>query len=95
VEALRRRDLPVRALVRRDDARTDALRAVGAEVVVGDLTRAGDVTRALTGCRRTYFGISVSAPYLEATLTAAAIDAALSRLRTRSRSSPGLPGSSA
>ena len=34
VEALRRRDLSVRALVRRDDERVDALWATGAEVVV-------------------------------------------------------------
>ena len=39
VEALRRRELPVRALVRREDERAQALRATGAEVVVGDLTR--------------------------------------------------------
>src|SRR4051812_12465140 len=73
VEALRRRGLPVRALVRRDDDRADALRATGTEVVVADLTRAGDVLRALEGCRRMYFGMSVSAPYLEATVTAAAV----------------------
>src|SRR5215831_7726418 len=72
VEALRRRDLPVRALVRREDERAGALRATGAEVVVGDLTRAADVLRALAGCRRVYFGMSVSAPYLEATVTTAA-----------------------
>jgi uncharacterized protein YbjT (DUF2867 family) len=73
VEMLRQRDLPVRALVRREDERSDALRAIGAEVVAGDLTRAGDVARALEGCRRMYFGMSVSAPYLEATVTAAAV----------------------
>ncbi len=72
VEALRRRDLPVRALVRREDERAAALRATGAEVVVGDLTRAGDVLRALAGCKRMYFGMSVSASYLEATVTTAA-----------------------
>ncbi|MCI0558213.1 MAG: NAD(P)H-binding protein, partial [Nitrososphaera sp.] len=55
VEMLRQRDLPVRALVRRDDERASALRAIGAEVVVGDLTRAGDVARALAGCRRLYY----------------------------------------
>src|SRR5262249_47452369 len=44
----------------------------GAEVVVGDLTRAGDVLRALAGCQRVYFGMSVSAPYLEATVATAA-----------------------
>lgn len=73
VELLRQCDLPVRALVRREDERAQALRAVGAEVVVGDLTRAGDVARALNGCKRIYFGMSVSAPYLEATVTAAAV----------------------
>jgi uncharacterized protein YbjT (DUF2867 family) len=73
VELLRQRNLPVRALVRREDERAQALRAIGAEVVVGDLTRVGDVARALAGCRRMYFGMSVSATYLEATVTAAAV----------------------
>ena len=73
VELLRQRGLPVRALVRRDDARVEALRTIGAEVVVGDLTQAGDVVRALAGCRRLYFGLSVSPPYLEATVIAAAV----------------------
>ncbi|HKQ72417.1 MAG TPA: NAD(P)H-binding protein [Blastocatellia bacterium] len=73
VEALRQRDLPVRALVRRKDERADALRALGAEVAVGDLTRPEDVARALAGCQRVYFGMSVSAQYLEATVTAAAV----------------------
>jgi uncharacterized protein YbjT (DUF2867 family) len=73
VELLRHRALPVRALVRREDERAAALRALGAEVVVGDLTHAGDVARAMTGCRRLYFGLSVSAPYLEATVTGAAV----------------------
>jgi NAD(P)H dehydrogenase (quinone) len=73
VDLLRQRGLPVRALVHREDERADALRATGAEVVVGDLTRGADVARALAGCRRLYFGMSVSAPYLEATVIAAAV----------------------
>jgi uncharacterized protein YbjT (DUF2867 family) len=73
VEILRDHDLPVRALVRTEDERAESLRALGAEVVVGDLTRAEDVVRVLAGCRRMYFGMSVSAPYLEATVTAAAV----------------------
>jgi NAD(P)H dehydrogenase (quinone) len=73
VEMLRQRDLPVRAMVRSNDERAAALRAIGAEVVIGDLTRTEDVARALTGCQRMYFGMSVSAPYLEATVTAAAV----------------------
>jgi len=73
VELLRGCGLPVRALVRREDERAEALRAIGAEVVVGDLMRAADVARALEGCRRIYFGMSVSPPYLEATVIAAAV----------------------
>jgi nucleoside-diphosphate-sugar epimerase len=34
VEALQRRGLPVRAMVRREDERAEALRATGAEVIV-------------------------------------------------------------
>lgn len=47
VELLRQRGLEVRALVRRDDERASGLRATGAEVVVGGVTNASDVTRAL------------------------------------------------
>jgi NAD(P)H dehydrogenase (quinone) len=72
VERLGEQDLPVRALVHREDKRAEALRAIGAEVVVGDLTRGRDVERVLAGCRRMYFGMSVSAVYLEATVIAAA-----------------------
>src|SRR5262245_2477237 len=63
------RGLPVRAMVRREDDRAAALRAAGAEVVVGDLLEPADVARVVRGCRRVYFGLSVSAGYLEATVT--------------------------
>jgi NAD(P)H dehydrogenase (quinone) len=63
------RGLPVRAMVRREDDRAAALRAAGAEVVVGDLLEPADVARVVSGCRRVYFGLSVSAGYLEATVT--------------------------
>lgn len=72
VELLRQKNLPVRALVRRDDERAAALRATGAEVVVGDLTRPADVARAMDGSRRIFFGMSLSEFYLEATVIAAA-----------------------
>src|SRR5215470_5238085 len=72
VEMLRRRDVPVRTLVLHEDQRTDALRANGVDVVVGDLTQARDVAGALSGCQRVYFGMSVSPSYLEATVTTAA-----------------------
>src|SRR5262245_59558099 len=66
------RGLPVRAMVRRDDDRAAALRATGAEVV-GDLLEPADVYRVVSGCRRVYFGMSVSAGYLEATVTMAVV----------------------
>jgi NAD(P)H dehydrogenase (quinone) len=73
VEILRNKDLPVRAFVRSLDERSEALSAMGAELFVGDLMQAVDVARALEGCRRMFFGMSVSPPYLEATVTAAAV----------------------
>ena len=67
------RGLPVRAMVRREDDRAAALRAAGAEVVVGDLLEPADVYRVVSGCRRVYFGMSVSPGYLEASVTMAAV----------------------
>ena len=72
VEILCLKGLPVRALVRTNDKRADALREIGAEVVVGDLTNSQDVVRVLKGCKRVYFGMSVSSFYLEATVIMAA-----------------------
>src|SRR5262245_56823536 len=67
------RELPVRAMVHREDDRAAALRAAGAEVVVGDLLEPADVYRVVSRCRRVYFGMSVSAAYLESALTMAAV----------------------
>ncbi|WER50307.1 NAD(P)H-binding protein [Cupriavidus sp. WKF15] len=63
----------VRAMVRREDARAEGLRRLGAEVVVGDLTDLASVHCAVEGCKRIYFGMSVSAAYLEATVNIAAV----------------------
>ena len=73
VGLLLERGFPVRALVRQDDDRAAALRAAGAEVIIGDLLEPADVFRAVRGCRRVYFGMSVSAGYLEATVTMGAV----------------------
>jgi len=72
-EFLLARGYKVRALVRREDARAEALRRLGAEVVQGDLTDLASMHRAIEGCRRIYFGMSVSAAYLEATINTAAV----------------------
>jgi uncharacterized protein YbjT (DUF2867 family) len=49
------------------------LRAAGAEVVVADLLEPADVQRAVSGCARVYFGMSVSAGHLEAAVTMAVV----------------------
>ncbi|WP_042879458.1 NAD(P)H-binding protein [Cupriavidus necator] len=63
----------VRALVRQEDERADDLRRLGAEVVQGDLTDLDSMHRAIEGVSRIYFGMSVSAAYLEATINTAAV----------------------
>jgi uncharacterized protein YbjT (DUF2867 family) len=64
---------PVRAMVRRDDDRAANLRAMGAEVIVGDLTSAGDIVDAMDGVRRMFFNMSVSPDYLRATAEVCAV----------------------
>lgn len=73
VMALLNKGHKVRALVRREDERSDSLRKLGAEVVVGDLTDLASVHRAIEGCKRIYFGMSISPAYLEATANVAAV----------------------
>jgi uncharacterized protein YbjT (DUF2867 family) len=63
----------VRALVRRQDDRAESLRRFGAEVMQGDLTDLAAMHRAIEGCARIYFGMSVSADYLTATVNTAAV----------------------
>jgi NAD(P)H dehydrogenase (quinone) len=65
--------LPVRAMVRREDERAAALRAAGADVVVGDLLEPADVLRIVSGCPRVFFGMAVSPGYLEAAVTIATV----------------------
>ena len=75
IEQLRERGDRVRALVHHDDARAEPLRALGAEVVVGDLTDPRDVVDAVTGTDRMFFSMGVSPDYLQATVVVC--DAAL------------------
>ena len=67
VEQLLSHGAAVRAMVHREDSRADGLRALGAEVIVGDLTNPVDVSAAMFGIDRMFFNMSVSADYLEAT----------------------------
>src|ERR1700731_853166 len=80
VALLRERGRAVRAMAHHDDERADALRALGADVVVGDLTRPADVAAALDSVRRMFFTMSLSPTYLEATATVATVARAVSDL---------------
>lgn len=61
------KDIAVRAFVHTLDARSDALRELGAEVVQGDLLDRDSVRAAFKGIKRAYFTYSVSDGLLEAT----------------------------
>ena len=67
-ELLLKQGRAVRAMVRSDDQRAQALRDMGAEVVVGDLLDLDSLHRAIAGCESMYFGMSVSDTYLAATV---------------------------
>ena len=73
VESLLERGFKVRAMVRREDERSEVLRAKGAELIVGDLLDLYAVHRAMEGVKRVYFSMSVAPTYLEATTNVAAI----------------------
>lgn len=80
VAQLRNRGETVRAMVHHDDSRADPLRALGAEVIAGDLTNPVDVAAAMNGINRMFFSMSVSPDYLQATAVVCAIATELSRL---------------
>ena len=63
----------VRAMVRNEDERAQALRDMGAEVVVGDLVDFNTMHRVIDGCETMYFGMSVSDAYLAAAVNVAAV----------------------
>ena len=72
-EKLLKEGKAVRAMVRSEDERSQALRDMGAEVVVGNLLDLNSMHRAIAGCETMYFGMSVSNDYLAATVNAAAV----------------------
>ncbi|MFF3561342.1 NAD(P)H-binding protein [Streptomyces sp. NPDC002574] len=72
-EHLRAQDVPVRFMVRHEDERAAELRALGAEVVIGDLTRPETVAAALQGVTRMYFAMRVSPDHLLAATVVASV----------------------
>ena len=80
VALLRQRSRAVRAMAHHDGDSADALRALGADVVVGDLTRPADVATALDSVQRMFFSMSLAPSYLEATATVATVARAVGEL---------------
>ena len=80
VALLRQRGQAVRALVHHDNDRADALRELGADVVVGDLTRPADVATALDSVEAMFFSMSLAPTYLEAASTVATVARAVGQL---------------
>jgi uncharacterized protein YbjT (DUF2867 family) len=61
------RGIPVRAFVHRDDERSNNIRALGAEIIEGDLLDLQSVRNAMRGIRRAYFAYAVQDGLLDAT----------------------------
>ena len=72
-ELLLKQGKAVRAMVRTEDERAQALRDMGAEVVAGDLLDLDSMHRVIAGCETMYVGMSVSADYLAATVNTAVV----------------------
>jgi uncharacterized protein YbjT (DUF2867 family) len=72
-ELLLRQGKAVRAMVRNEDERAQALRDMGAEVVVGDLLDLDAMYKVIDGCETMYFSMSISDAYLAATVNTAAV----------------------
>jgi len=72
-EQLLKQGKAVRAMVRNEDEPAQALRDMGAEVMIGDLLDLDSMHRVIAGCETMYFGMSVSDAYLAATVNAAAV----------------------
>jgi uncharacterized protein YbjT (DUF2867 family) len=66
VDLLLKKGFNVRAFVRSDDARAQALRDKGAEVVLGDMLTFADVRRAVAGVQMAYFCYPVAEGLVEA-----------------------------
>jgi uncharacterized protein YbjT (DUF2867 family) len=72
-EHLSAEDVPVRFMVRHEDERAAEVKGLGAEVVIGDLTRPETVAAALQGVSRMFFAMAVSPDHLLAATVVASV----------------------
>ena len=72
-EHLRAQDVPVRFMVRHEDERAAEVKGLGAEVVIGDLTRPENVAAAMQSVSRMFFTMAVSPDHLLAATVVASV----------------------
>src|SRR5437660_12927133 len=72
-ELLLKQGKAVRAMVRNEDERAQALRDMGAEVVVGDLLDLDSMHRVIGGCETVSVGLSISGRYVAGTVNREAL----------------------
>ena len=68
VELLLKNGYSVRALVHKEDARSNKLRELGAEIIIGDMQNLDDVRAAWKGAKRGYFCYPLSPDLLDVTV---------------------------
>lgn len=68
VEMLLQKEYMVRALVHKEDARSNRLKTLGAEIIVGDMQNMEDVRAAWKGAKRGYFCYPLSPDLLDVTV---------------------------
>ena len=72
-EHLSAQDVPTRIMVRHEDEHAAEVKELGAEVVIGDLTRPETVAAALQGVSRVFFAMAVSPDHLLAATVLATV----------------------
>lgn len=81
VVELRKHEFPVRAVVRVEDARSDALKKLGAEVAVADMYDPEQLYRAAKGTQRAYY-LPLMRPYMIHAANAFAVAASEAKLES-------------
>ncbi len=85
IETMVKQSIPVRALAHREGPKAESLRALGADVVVGDFFNLDEIVHALDGIESAYFCYPVAPRLIDATgyFAAAAKEAGLKFILNR------------
>jgi len=81
VAELRKREMPVRAMVSREDSRSESLQRLGAEIVVADMYDPEQLLEAAKGTQRAYY-LPIMRPYMIQAANAFAVAAREAKLES-------------